>query len=75
MGRVIKLACGFSFVALLFSAPVARGPVAGSCSDECDRRASDCVDACEARYKEAKARVECKVACIAARETCDKGCK
>jgi hypothetical protein len=46
-----------------------------SCSAECDRKASECVDACEAQHSEAKPRVECKVACIAEREKCEKDCK
>jgi hypothetical protein len=49
-------------------------PTAGSCSAECDRKAAECVDACDAAHKEAKARVECKLTCIADREKCEKGC-
>src|SRR3954454_25331944 len=46
-----------------------------TCSQGCDRKASECVDACESKYQEAKPRVECKVGCIGEREKCDKDCK
>jgi hypothetical protein len=47
----------------------------GTCSADCDKKASECVDACEAKFQEAKPRVECKVACITERENCEKACK
>jgi len=51
------------------------GPSTSSCSDACDKKASDCVDVCEEKFKDDKPRVQCKMACIADREKCEKECK
>jgi hypothetical protein len=72
---VIKTAFAALFVTLAVVAMSSAAPAAGSCSAECDRKAAECVDACEAQHKDAKARVECKLGCITAREKCEKGCE
>jgi len=72
---MLKLVCAASLACLAVAAWPGAAPTAGSCSDECDRKAADCVDVCEATHKEAKPRVECKLACIAEREKCEKSCK
>lgn len=48
---------------------------AGSCSMDCDRKASDCIDGCEAKFQDPKARVECKLACVTSREKCESNCR
>jgi hypothetical protein len=49
-------------------------PHAGTCSENCDRKAAECLDGCEAKYKEDKARVECKLQCTADRQKCESAC-
>ena len=49
-------------------------PRAGTCQEECDRKASACVDVCDAKYQEDRARVPCKLACIDDRKACAKNC-
>jgi hypothetical protein len=44
------------------------------CSEACDHHASDCIDRCEDQFKDDKPRVQCKLACIAAREKCATDC-
>jgi len=51
-----------------------QGPAASACSEACDKKASDCVDVCELKLKEDKPRIQCKLACIADREKCEKDC-
>jgi hypothetical protein len=74
MGPVTKLVGASSLVALALTALSSPAPATGSCSAECDRKAAECVDTCEAKHKDAGSRVECKLACIATREKCEKGC-
>lgn len=61
-------------VAALLAFP-SYAPAESPCSAACDKAAAACTDACEARLADAKARVECKLACIAEREACDKTCR
>ena len=75
MTAVLRLVYIASLLAVAVAASNGSAPAAGSCSDECDRKAAECVDACEAAHKEAKPRVECKLACVTEREKCEKGCK
>jgi hypothetical protein len=75
MTPVIKTAFAAMVVTFAVAALSGAAPAAGSCSAECDRKAAECVDACEAQHKGAKARVECKLGCITAREKCEKGCE
>ena len=49
---------------------------APSCSEQCNRRASDCLDGCEERFKnDDKARVTCKFDCTNQRQKCEKDCE
>jgi hypothetical protein len=58
-----------------FSASAApRAPQAGSCTENCDRKASDCLDACDAKFKDDRPRVECKLQCAADRQKCESAC-
>lgn len=75
MAPMIKTAFAALFVAGAIAATSGSAPAAGACSAECDRKAAECVDACEAQHKDAKPRVECKLACVTAREKCEKGCE
>jgi hypothetical protein len=45
-----------------------------SCSESCDRKASDCIDVCETKYKDDKPRVECKLQCATDRQKCESAC-
>jgi hypothetical protein len=45
-----------------------------SCSENCDRKASDCLDACDSKHKEDKPRVECKMQCATERQKCESSC-
>jgi hypothetical protein len=48
---------------------------APSCSDDCNRKASDCLDGCEEKFKgDDKARVTCKFECTQTRQKCEKDC-
>jgi len=50
-------------------------PRAASCSDDCNRRASDCLDGCEEKFKtDDKGRVTCKFGCATDRQKCEKDC-
>lgn len=47
-----------------------------SCSEACNRKASDCLDGCEERFKnDDKARVTCKFECTNQRQRCEKDCE
>jgi hypothetical protein len=58
------------------AAPLGAGaPNAASCSEECNRKASDCLDGCEDRFKtDDRARVTCKFECANQRQQCEKEC-
>jgi hypothetical protein len=50
-------------------------PNAASCSEQCNRKASDCLDGCEERFKDDdKGRVTCKFECANKRQQCEKNC-
>ena len=51
-------------------------PLGAECSRKCDKTAAACLDTCEATHgSDAAARVQCKVKCAEARQSCDKACK
>jgi len=59
------------------TAPVPTTPPTGtpSCTEQCNRRASDCLDGCEERFKnDDKSRVTCKFECANQRQQCEKDC-
>jgi hypothetical protein len=56
-------------------APRPERVTAPSCSEDCNRKASDCLDACEEKFKnDDKARVTCKFECANKRQQCEKDC-
>jgi hypothetical protein len=59
--------------ASVFADPVGAAD-ALSCSESCDRKASDCLDACDAKHKDDKPRVECKMQCATERQKCEAAC-
>jgi hypothetical protein len=75
-----RLAALGGLLALASSSPSdasPRGEIRGapSCSDDCNRKASDCLDGCEEKFKDDdKARVTCKFACTQTRQQCEKDC-
>ena len=76
----MSFACG-GLLVMLGSPPSQANPDRGtaqaapSCSEECNRKASDCLDVCEAKFKDDdKARVTCKFECANKRQACEKDC-
>ena len=73
----LALSLASTFFALLAAVFVADSAVAAdfrSCSESCDRKASDCLDACESKHKDDKPRVECKMQCTTERQKCEAAC-
>ena len=58
----------------VFAAGAGAADPLSSCSESCDRKASDCLDACEAKHKDDKPRVECKLQCATDRQKCEATC-
>jgi hypothetical protein len=64
----------FALFGALYISASAGAADALSCSENCDRKASDCLDACEAKFKDDKPRVECKLQCASERQKCEANC-
>jgi hypothetical protein len=57
------------------SNPRVEALAAPSCTDDCNRKASECLDECEEKFKnDDKSRVTCKFECSNKRQQCEKGC-
>lgn len=78
-GRTILGSWLAALLAVAAFTPVAaegepRPPQASPCGESCDQKASNCIDRCEESLKDDKARVQCKLTCVAAREKCESAC-